>query len=198
MMAFVPRHFESARPLLEEALAFGYVPGERWYVAPVYLPVIYYNQGDKARAFEVLEDLRRKGTEVGSQWMMMASHIVLGVLTSEEGDADTATRFLLEALTHTSDMGDGIGTAHITREFAVLAVQRGRMETAARLCGCMDAMVKRAGLWGFLPFRRHPHEEFFHQAREAMGEEAFTAARESGRALTREDAVEYLRETASL
>jgi predicted ATPase/DNA-binding SARP family transcriptional activator len=198
MMAFVPRDFERARPLLEEALAFGYVPGERWYVAPVYLPVIYYDRDDKARAFAVLEDLRRKAAEVESQWMMMASHIVLGALTSEEGDATAATQFLLEALAHASDMGDGIGTAHITREFAVLAVLRGRMDVAARLCGCMEAMVKRAGLWGFLPFRRRPHEVFFDQAREAMGEKAFIASRESGRALTREEAIAYLQETANL
>ncbi len=74
--------------------------------------------------------------------------------------------------------------------FASWARRQGQSERAAGLWGAAEALLEEIAL----PLYRHRWEEFERQiafAKDTLGEEAFAAAWEAGRAMTWEQAVAY-------
>lgn len=194
MVTFGAQDFERALPFLEEALALGPRSGGRWYMAPIYLWVIYYGRGDLAQAFAVVEGLRQDAIPANSQWMNMAAHLMLGILQSEEGHVAEAERLLCESLFHAADAGDRIGIAYVVRECAVTAGQKGEWETAALFWGSLDAMMERMGMRAMLPFRQPTYQRAEQEARTSLAAETFTRFWEEGRMLTWDEAISLMQE----
>jgi hypothetical protein len=114
----------------------------------------------------------------------------MGIVAHLQGDLASARSLQQESLAifweleNTGDIVDSLET------FASLNVQEGKPEQAARLWGTAQRLREEI----CAPLPPNEREEYDHQvamARQALGEETFTAAWAEGRAMTLEQTMEY-------
>ncbi len=72
-----------------------------------------------------------------------------------------------------------------------MAGARGQPRRAARLLGAAEALLETAGLPIYVTTDHDLHQRVASAARELLGERAWTAAHDEGRALSFEEAVAY-------
>jgi tetratricopeptide (TPR) repeat protein len=153
-------------------------------------------RGDYTEATALYEQalpiMRRAGDDY-------AIGLILGFLAQAavaQGDMGGAEAWLREALPFiTRVRPPGIVSAHFVA--AVIAHARGALERAARLFGAVDAQVERLGTWSVPNQARYLQIEQVRQdAREALVEDAFTAAYANGQALSLDEAVALALEQA--
>ena len=77
---------------------------------------------------------------------------------------------------------------------AAVAVSRGDPGRAARLLGSAEALLETAGIPLYAQVDLDLHQRAADAAREELGEQAWNAARDEGRAMSFEEAVAYARE----
>ncbi|MBW8484049.1 tetratricopeptide repeat protein [Actinomadura sp. PM05-2] len=109
----------------------------------------------------------------------------LGLLAEQEGDLDAATRWHTEALESFGHEGmvDNPALAGLVTGLAAYAAASGDHERAAELVGAVD------GLNGYRDRLNWDLARAEDTARNALGEDAFAAAHDRGRTITREDAL---------
>ena len=114
----------------------------------------------------------------------------LGSVAYYQGDYASARGYHEESLTIRREIGDRQGIAKSLEAFAGLAADQENPERAARLWGAAEALREEIGS-PLAPNDREAYEREVAQARQVLGEAAFAAAWEEGRAMTMEQAVEY-------
>ena len=144
-------------------------------------------RGDADAAKALLEEAAAMARDVGDPWAVANALVGLAELSSAT-DPGATTDLLEEALRLRSEMGAKLGVAESLEVFAGLAAGAGELTRAAVLMAAADELRDTSG--AALPARLRPrHEETGRIARDGLGDDAFTAATDEGRAQSRQDAV---------
>ena len=183
---------DGARELLDQSRAIkrelGDQNGEAWSLCD--LAHVMEAQGDLeaarsclTRAVEIARKIGRPNDEA-----RYLHH--LGMVVREQGDLAQARVLLTESLTLERQLGAAWLILVTVEEWAALALAEEDAGRAARLAGAAQA-GREAASTALPPEQRDTHERTLAGARAALGEEAFTAAWDAGRAMSLDEAVAY-------
>jgi predicted ATPase/DNA-binding SARP family transcriptional activator/Tfp pilus assembly protein PilF len=191
-MALEQGDYASARALFEEALTLNREFGNRVWEAINLdnLGILAHHQGDHASARILNEESLGIKRELGDQKGIAQSQSSLGIIAIAQGDYASARSLHEASLGIRQELGDQKGIAQSLEMFATLALKAESGERAARLWGAASALRESIGARQFSE-QQEDQERHMATAREEMGEAAFAAAWEIGRALTWEQAVAY-------
>jgi hypothetical protein len=108
-------------------------------------------------------------------------------------DYEEARRVLREAVALSAPIGDRVLLAQYLEALAEVAVARGDAGRAALLLGASDGLLAQVGALGYNAYDPDlsAREHRYGGARTVLGDPAFEEARELGRAMGFEQAVEY-------
>ena len=185
--------FDRATRVLEEALEGFREHEDGWGSAHSlnHLAVASLRRGDYVRAAGYVEEAlavtRRTGDRLGAN---VALHLLaLAAWASDEHGR--AARYFREALVLASEAADKTSSAYCIKGLAAVARTRGEPLRAARLLGAAEALLETAGLPIYVTTDHDLHQRVASAAREKLGERAWTAAHDEGRAMGFGQAVEY-------
>jgi DNA-binding CsgD family transcriptional regulator len=146
-----------------------------------------YELGDWSRAEPVLEEALERWRRLGNPWGIGVALGKLADVGQARGDDARAAALYRESLDYWRGRGSDLGNVEILTGLARL-VAKGNPEAAARLFAAAEAVQRRIGLTP-APALRAKNERALAAAREALGEEAFTAAWAAGKDLPLKQAV---------
>jgi predicted ATPase/DNA-binding SARP family transcriptional activator/DNA-binding CsgD family transcriptional regulator len=185
---------ERAIELFEEAIALGREAGERWGPSGAlgHLGAIYLEMGDHERAARCFEEGLALSREIGNRLGEATALYGLAMAARLHGDLERATEFYAEALESAAEAGDRANAAYSLEGLAQVAAERGHNERAARLFGAAEASLDAAGgaLYTYAQ-DRSARERAVEALCSLMGEEAFSAERALGQAMSPGEAFEY-------
>ena len=119
---------------------------------------------------------------------------ILAQVARASGEHEHASRHFQASLVVASELADRVNVAYCMQGLAVADWTRGEPRRSARLLGAAEALLEAAGLvlYAYTTYTSNePHQRAASAARERLGEQAWNEAREEGRAMTFEQAVEY-------
>jgi tetratricopeptide (TPR) repeat protein len=187
--------FEQATRILDESLRMFREQGDAWATAQIltHLAVVPLRQDDYPRAAtyaeEALELTRRTGDR-------LAGNIALHILAQTAlavGEHERAARYFRDALELTFEVADRTNAAYGLQGLAAVSASRGDQRRAARLLGAADALLEAAGIPLYAQVDLELYQRVADTARDELGEQAWTAAWDEGRAMSFEEAVAYAR-----
>jgi non-specific serine/threonine protein kinase len=149
-----------------------------------------WGRGDLARATSFLTESLTLAREQGIAYSVANLLAGLGYVALDEPDDERAHQLFTESLVLNRDMGNTIFVVVCLEGLARTAVMRGQLLRAAKLFGTSDAWRE---LLGF-PVEAHlrpGRERDAAVARARLGNDAFAAASDAGRAMPLEDVVRY-------
>ena len=181
-----------ARALHEESLTIRRQLGDQAGIANSLnnLGVVASDQDDYAVAQALLEESLILYRQLGNQGNIANSLGNLGVVALNQGDYAVARAMYEESLTIRRQLGNQNGISYSLESLAEAAHRQGQSERAARLGGAASALRESIGS-PLNPADQKRFDKTTASAAEALGEAAFAAAWEVGRAMTLEQAVEY-------
>ena len=192
LVAYRLGDYKKAYSLTEESLTIRRRLGDKQSIAySVHnLGVFTLAQGDtdRARPF-FMQDLvlfqevgDRSGTALALQYQ--------GLLALLQNDDVQAQTFLEQGLALARETGPRWFSGNYMLWMAGIAVNRGQLERATRLCSAAkDKLANSASFWD--AFERGYYERIVGLARTSLGEEAFALAEAEGKAMTIEQAIAY-------
>ena len=149
-------------------------------------------QGDLERALTLLEEslasLRRQEQRAPIANALVNTLTRLGSIECETGEDARASKLFGESLEVVWRFGFGFEGVACLEGLARVAAVRGRPERAARLLGASAARRDERGI-SLSPFIQADHDHAAKAAREALGEEAFSAAWDEGHAMPLEESI---------
>jgi hypothetical protein len=104
---------------------------------------------------------------------------------------ERATQYLRESLAMAFGLADKVNSAYCMQGLAAVAGARGEPRRVARLLGASEALLEAAGLVLYAYARNELHQRAASAARDLLGDQAWTAAHDEGRAMSFEEAVAY-------
>ncbi len=181
----------------EQALAiYPEGSGQRGSFVLTYLQRATWSQGDYAysarlgwKLLEVLHDF--------PGFKRIYPRICLGRVALSQDNLAEAEDQLKQALSvmdtvfKSSKYADLVNLIDFIQPFIVLFRKQGKLLQAARLLGATDAVFEKIRL-GLSPRERSEHDEAVSAARAELGDKAFTAAWEAGKAITPKQAIQEL------
>jgi predicted ATPase/transcriptional regulator with XRE-family HTH domain len=180
--------FEEALTLLRGAGEDGVVP-----VVQVWLGTVALIQGDQERAISMFEEglaqARKRGDRLGTYNALYN----LAQVALARGDHELAIRMLKEGVVLSEQIGDQANLSYFLEGLAVVAGRRGDAERSARLLGAAERLLEEAGasVYNYYKPDRSLYERTTTNVRSRLGEEGFVEARDEGRTMTFEQAVQY-------
>ena len=184
--------YAGARALHEESLAMRRQLGDQLGVAASLnnLGGLARERGDYAGAWALQEESLAICRQLGHQQGVAASLNNLGNVARERGDYAGARALQEESLAICRQLGDQQGVAACLDEMTAVADGQSLPSQAARLGGAAASL--RESLDAPLsPAEQAEVDKTIAAVREALGEDAFAAAWDAGRAMTWEQAVEF-------
>jgi predicted ATPase/transcriptional regulator with XRE-family HTH domain len=185
---------DRATRVLEEALE-GLREHEDAYGSALiltHLAVVPLRRGEYPRAAGYAEEAFALTRRTGDR---LAANIALHILAQAAwalGEHERTARYFREALVLASEAADKTSSAYCMQGLAAVAGVRGQPRRVARLLGAVEALVEAAGIPIYVATADHDlHQRVASAARELLGDQAWTAARDEGRAMTFEGAVAY-------
>ncbi len=178
-----PGDFASARPLYEEALEIDrvYLQGRKAGEIYLNLGVAVNGLGDRVTARVMI--LKSQSLARNSPRIQIWTRYVLGGWDAEDGNNHLARMLYREALTIAGALGDRREIAQALTCLAALQARDGANELATRSLGAASELLGSFAL-------QHPPIAADPEAlRSTLGDAAFSAAWEAGRAMTWEQAV---------
>ncbi len=191
-IAFHQGDFASARTLYEESLGIRRELGDKKGIAGSLnnLGNVAQSQGDFASARPLYEESLGIDQALGDKRGIACSLGNLGNVAYSQGDYASARTLYEECLKIFRELGDKQGIAESLEAFASLAFKEETAECASRLWGSASALREEIGS-PMSPNEREKQERELVAMRETLGEEAFAAAYEDGRAIILEQAIAY-------
>ncbi len=188
-------NYEAATSHLKEALRSFRRLDEGYGVAHVttFLGMVARMRGDEGQATPMFEEGLAAARRIGdrSSTCIALYNLAQAVLT--RGDHDEAASLFAECVTLSDQMGDRANVAYCLEGLAVVASARGGAERSGRLIGAAEGLHEAVGVPVYLYYE--PYHSMYQRAvaavRSWLGGEAFEEARERGREMTFEQAVEY-------
>ena len=169
--------------LTEASLAVWRELGDAWGTARTLNNLGYeaYLQGDLDRAVSLLDEGVTLAREAGDRSVLGYILDSRGVVAEAQGELERATDLYQEALARAQQIGNPLVEAFALSSLAGMAARQGQPARAARMWGAASAL--RDAIGTRLPLEE---EERFagsvSATREVLGEDAFAAAWEEGRA----------------
>jgi predicted ATPase/DNA-binding XRE family transcriptional regulator/Tfp pilus assembly protein PilF len=156
-----------------------------------HLAVASHRRGDYSLAATYAEEglavTRRSGDRLGAN---VALHL-LAQAAWRSDEHEQADRHFREALVLASEAGDKTSSAYCMQGLADVAGVQGQPRRAARLLGAAEALLETTGLPIYVTTDHDLHQRVASAARESLGERAWAAARDEGRAMAFDEAVAY-------
>jgi non-specific serine/threonine protein kinase len=134
---------------------------------------------------------------LGYRFLISDSLGTLGIAALNQGDYTTARALLEESLAIAREIGSKFVGADLLEGIAALALSQQQARRSAQLFGAASALRQAMGAAPLLPVEQSEVDAHQTTLRDTLGEEAFTAAWEAGRAMTWEAAVAYALEEES-
>jgi tetratricopeptide (TPR) repeat protein len=138
--------------------------------------------GDYQRAKTLLEEALALCQETGFRWGAAETLLNLGQVASAEGNLECAANLLVQSLGLYVEQGDRLGIASCVRALAGVSAATGKAEQAAQLLGAAAGLHEAIGLPP-QPTEAMDRGPELAATRAAIGEQAFVAAWNAGRAL---------------
>ena len=148
-----------------------------------------YSQGDYGSARTYQEESQTIFREIGDPLGIAHSLNNLGLVACAQGDYASSRANHEESLAIRRDIGDSLGIANSLEGFAALAAREHRSEQAAVLWAAAEALREQIDA-PLPPGDREAHDQKVVPVRQALGEEAFSAAWAAGAAMTIEQAMD--------
>jgi DNA-binding CsgD family transcriptional regulator/tetratricopeptide (TPR) repeat protein len=182
------RHLEVGLPLFREAGEDGLATQTHTWLGTILLL-----QGDHEGAKRRFDEGLTLARGIGDRLSICNALFNLAQLALSGGDHDAAFRWFLEGIEPSEELGDRGNTAYILEGLGIVAGTRGEAGRAARLLGASEALISAIGLRGHTYYRpdRALYGRIEASARATLDGAAFEAAREEGRAMSPERAMEY-------
>ncbi len=154
------------------------------------LGIIAYYQGDYATATARHQESLTLRRELGGKWGIAICLNNLGKVASAQSDYQAARKLHEESLTIFTELESKRGIAYALKWLAEVYRGENQLEQAARLFGAAEGL--RATIsYPLSPFNKRLHDSSVAALRAVLGEAAFTAAWEAGRAMTIEQAIAH-------
>jgi DNA-binding CsgD family transcriptional regulator/tetratricopeptide (TPR) repeat protein len=194
--------YAGARALYEEGLAIRQAGGTRRGLALSHTALghVALATGDYAGARIWLERGLALHQETRDEGEIAYAHRLLGDVALGEGDWAAADEHYAAGLTRCRRLGHHQGVVYAVEGFALVAAARagasrpdssghpGGVRRAVRLLGAVAALTEQLAMRA-LPTRRARVRQVLAAARAGLGEEAYAAAWQAGRALSLDEAV---------
>jgi predicted ATPase/DNA-binding XRE family transcriptional regulator len=187
---------DQATRVLEESLDLYREQEDAWGAAHIltHLAVVPLRRGDYQLAAryseEALELTRRTGDRLAGN---IALHL-LAQAALASGEREQAARYFRDALALTFEVADRTNAAYCMEGLAAVAEAQDEPHRAARLLGAAEALLESAGIPLYAQVDRELQQRVSDAARERLGERAWAAAWEEGRAMSFDEAVAYARD----
>jgi predicted ATPase/DNA-binding CsgD family transcriptional regulator len=190
--------FARANVLLEDALALARACGEDWEAAAAanLLGGVAFALGDAETAIERHEEALAGWLALDDPGHVVTALASLGTSALGGGRSDRARTAYRQVLEMATDLDDRWHLVRAVAGFGGLAAMRGESEGAARLLGAAAAQTETIGA-PLRPAAQALFDRLAAAARASLGEAAFAAAWEAGRALTLDEAVAEARAEAA-
>jgi tetratricopeptide (TPR) repeat protein len=184
--------YGSARDYLEESLTIRREIGDRRGIGYSHfgLGLMSTAQADYSSARAYQEESLTIQRDIGDRFGISGSLTNLGFVSTAQGDFGFSRALLEESLTLQREMGDLFGISYSLEAFARLAAKNSSSKQAAVLWGAAEALREQIGAPS-PPYHRELYLQEVAQAREALGEEAFSSAWSVGMAMRLEEAMEH-------
>ena len=181
---------EQARAMLQESVALFREVGDKELepLGELLVGFVAFLQGEYTTARSQLEAGLALFRTIGSQRGMALGLLFLGLLVFAQGDAGTARALLEESLALFSTMGNQSMITHCLASVAIVAVAQGQHTWGVRLLATVETMREARGV-PRPPVMQGFYEQSLASARAGLGEAAFVAVWEEGRAMTPEQAL---------
>jgi ATP/maltotriose-dependent transcriptional regulator MalT len=187
--------FRAAREHQEEALPLFREAGEDGFAAQThtFFGMAMLREGDHEGARRRFEEGLTLARSIGDRMGIVIALFNLAQLALAGGDYDAAARGFAEGIVPSQELGDRQNVAHILEALGMVSGAKGEALKAARLLGASEALISAIGLRGHPYYRpdRDLYERVEARVRSMLGEAAFNAVKEEGRAMSFERAVEY-------
>ncbi|GAC1327555.1 MAG: hypothetical protein NVS2B16_22060 [Chloroflexota bacterium] len=155
-----------------------------------FLAWLAVKQGTYDRAVTLAEESLALNKALGDSWTAAVTLHTLGTAHWKQGHIEQGQKILKESLSLSLDLQARVVIAYCLEELAGVAAEQDRTERAARLFGAAEAL--RTAVGAPLPATEQgllePH---LSAARDRVDETVWTAARQDGRSMTLEQAVQY-------
>ena len=186
---------EAAREHQEEALPLFREAGEDGLAAQshAFFGMALLLEGDHEGARRRFKDGLTLARSIGDRMSIVIALFNLAQLALADGDYDAAARGFAEGIVPSQESGDRGNIAHILEALGMVAGASGETLRAARLLGASEALISAIGLRGHPYYRpdRALYERITARVGVTLGEAAFEAALDEGRAMSPEQAIEY-------
>lgn len=201
-LSFVPfmdHDADRAESILREGLAVAEETGDRLLTADFWTGLAFL-EFDRGRLADGIA-LRRRAIELhrgeGDGWKVAENLIGLAMMSRSAGDVDAARGHLREALGMLSQANDTISMSGALTGLALVAVDDGLPERAARLVGAAARIRQDVG-GGIPPELFDRWGDPASEARHALGDPAYERARAEGYAMSVESAVAFAAQADSV
>ncbi len=184
---------DRASRALEESLEGFREHEDAWGSAQLlaHLATVPLRRGDYPRTAELAEEALALTRRTGDrQAANVALHLLARVAWASE-EHGRAARYWRAALTKASELTNTVEAAYCMQGLAAVAASRGEPRRAAQLFGAAEALLEDAGLILYAHASDELHQQVAAAARERLGDQAWTAAHDEGRAMSFEEAVAY-------
>ena len=158
-------------------------------LGPALLGAALRLRGDLDRAAAALEEGLALSRSIGNTWGVGIALQDLAQVARERGEQHRAAALFAECMAGAREIADSRRVAECLEGFAELAAEASQAERATRLLGAAQALRDANGS-AVESLDRAIHAHSVAAARQALGEAAFTAAWNAGRALPLERAIE--------
>ena len=194
LVATVQGDFQAATERLEEAVPLFRKADEDGMATQthIWLGTVLLLQGDHEGAQRRFEEGLALGWSIGDRLSVCNALFNLAQLALADGDYDAASRRFAEGIAPSEELRDRGNIAYILEGLGIVAGAQGEARRAARLLGASEALISAIGLRGHTYYRpdRSLYERIEARVRATLGEAAFEAALDEGRAMSPEEAIE--------
>ncbi|MGY1694746.1 MULTISPECIES: ATP-binding protein [unclassified Geodermatophilus] len=187
---------DTARSHLQEALRLHLETGvneQSVSTARTQLGTVLLLQGDLDGAASTVEEGLRVARRSGDRAGACVALFNLAQVALAQSRHDDAALLLAEGVVLSERMHDRANLAHFVEGLGAVAATRGDARRAACLLGAAEGLLAAVGspVYNYYRPDRGLYDRATARARERLGVPAFERAREQGRAMTLEQAVEY-------
>jgi predicted ATPase/DNA-binding XRE family transcriptional regulator/Tfp pilus assembly protein PilF len=195
LLALNGQETEAARLRLEEALCLYLEICDGQMVSSVrsHLGVLLLIQGDLDGATSMMEEGLGLARKLGDPLGISNALYNLAQIAQARGNHDLAARRFEEGVAVSEEMGDRANLGYFLEGLAVVAGVQGDVERSARLFGAAEGLLQavEAPVYDYYEPNRSFYQRTVASVRAKLGEEDFEEARDLGRAMGFEQAVEY-------
>jgi non-specific serine/threonine protein kinase len=180
---------------LEKSLGMFRRQGDDWGAAQILtqMTVAPLRRGDYPRAAAYAEEALELTRGTGDRQAGNIALYVLAQIALASGEHELAARYFRDALTLSFEVWDRTNVAYCLQGLAAVAEALGEPRRAMRLLGAAEALLEATGTYLYAHMDHELHRRVADAARERLGEQAWTTARDEGRAMSFEEAATYAR-----